>query len=474
MPKGLARARHSADRPPELTGRGGPEPSFRRTRAQCRINEPVVSRRQPAIFAHDPFESIPKLNIASATTNRSVHVTTFSVLFAISTCHLLNDMMQSLLAAIYPQLKISLQLNFVQVGLITATYQFTASMLQPLVGLYADRKPLPFSLPAGMVSTLIGLLLLSVAHSYSLLLTASAMVGLGSATFHPESARVARMASGGRYGLAQSLFQVGGNLGQALGPVGAAAIVLSYGQSSIAWFALMALLSITILTYVGLWYKHHGLARMKAGAKLVSPHGLSRAQVAGAILILLSLIFSKQIYFSGIQTFYTFYLIHHFGVSLRTAQLYLSLFLIPVAVGTLAGGLIGDRIGRKYVIWFSVLGALPFSLLLPYTNLLWTGVLSVFIGLTLSSAFPAIVVFAQELVPGKVGTISGLFFGFAFGLSGLGAAAFGWIADHTSVEFVYHLTSFLPALGLLAAWLPDLSHVRHTIVVTEPEEQLTV
>ena len=412
--------------------------------------------------AHDEPRTDSNLTAISSTSQRSIHVTTFSVLFAISFCHLLNDMMQSLLAAIYPQLKTDLELSFVQVGLITATYQFTASMLQPLVGLYADRRPLPFSLPAGMISTLIGLLLLSVSHTYPLLLTASAMVGLGSATFHPESARVARMASGGRYGLAQSLFQVGGNLGQALGPVGAAAIVLSFGQKSIAWFALMALLAITILSYVGMWYKNHGLARMKAGAKLISPHGLSRRQVLGAISILLALIFSKQIYFSGIQTYYTFYLIHHFGVSLRTAQLYLSLFLIPVAVGTLAGGVIGDRIGRKYVIWFSILAALPFSLMLPYMNLFWTGVLSVFIGLTLSSSFPAIVVFAQELVPGKVGTISGLFFGFAFGLSGLGAAAFGLIADHTSVEFVYRLTSFLPALGLLAAWLPDLSRVRHS------------
>ena len=408
------------------------------------------------------------MTTVSTHAERSVHVTTFSVLFAISTCHLLNDMMQSLLAAIYPQLKITLQLNFIQVGLITATYQFTASMLQPLVGLVADRRPLPFSLPGGMVSTLIGLLLLSVSHTYPMLLTASALVGLGSATFHPESARVARMASGGRYGLAQSLFQVGGNFGQALGPIGAAAIVLSYGQKSIAWFALMALLSITILSWVGIWYKHHGVARMRAGAKLVSPHGLSRPQVVLSIVILLALIFSKQIYFSGIQTYYTFYLIHHFGVPLRTAQLYLSLFLIPVAVGTLAGGLIGDRIGRKYVIWFSVLGALPFSLLLPHVNLFWTGVLSVFIGLTLSSSFPAIVVFAQELVPGKVGTISGLFFGFAFGLSGVGAAAFGWIADRTSVEFVYELTSFLPALGLLAAWLPDLSRVRDPELVPAP------
>ena len=382
------------------------------------------------------------------------------MLFAISFCHLLNDMMQSLLAAIYPQLKATLELNFAQVGLITATYQLTASMLQPLVGLYADRRPLPFSLPTGMTFTLIGLLALSVSHTYALLLSASALVGLGSAIFHPESARVARMASGGRYGLAQSLFQVGGNFGQALGPLAAAAIVLSFGQRSIAWFALAALLCIGILSYVGTWYKHQGIARIKASAKLPRTHDLSRLQITGSILVLLALIFSKQIYFSGIGTYYTFYLIHHFGVSLRTAQLYLFLFLVPVAVGTLAGGLIGDRVGRKYVIWFSVLGALPFSLLLPYVNLFWTGILSVFIGLTLSSAFPAIVVYAQELVPGKIGTISGLFFGFAFGLSGFGAAAFGWIADRTSVEFVYTLTSYLPALGLLAALLPNLGGAR--------------
>jgi FSR family fosmidomycin resistance protein-like MFS transporter len=308
-----------------------------------------------------------------------------------------------------------------------------------------------------MVSTLFGLLVLSVSNTYAMLLGASLLVGLGSAIFHPESSRVARMASGGRYGLAQSMFQVGGNFGQALGPLGAAAVVLNFGQASIAWFALMALVSVIILYNVGVWYKHHGIARIKASAKLHRPHALSRTQVTGAILVLLSLIFSKQIYFSGIASYYTFYLIHHFGVSLRTAQLYLFLFLAPVAVGTLLGGLVGDRIGRKYVIWFSVLGALPFSLALPYMNLFWTGVVSVFIGFTLSSSFPAIVVYAQELVPGKVGTISGLFFGFAFGLSGLGAAALGWIADRTSIEFVYAICSYLPILGLLAALLPDLN-----------------
>ena len=400
-----------------------------------------------------------KLNPSRSTAlaNSSIHVTAFTILFAISFCHLLNDMMQSLLAALYPSLKARLELNFAQVGLITATYQFTASLLQPVVGLYSDKRPIPFSLPVAMVFTLMGLLVLSTSNTYAMLLIASLLVGLGSAIFHPESARVARMASGGRFGLAQSLFQVGGNFGQALGPLMAAAVVLNFGQGSIAWFALMALTSVIILYNVGVWYKHHGIARIKASAKLHRPPNLSRAQITGAILVLLALIFSKQIYFSAIASYYTFYLIHHFGVSLRAAQLYLFLFLAPVAVGTLLGGVIGDRFGRKYVIWFSVLGALPFSLLLPYVDLFWTGVLSVFIGLTLSSAFPAIVVYAQELVPGKIGTISGLFFGFAFGLSGLGAAALGWIADRTSIEFVYVLCSYLPALGLLAALLPDLN-----------------
>jgi FSR family fosmidomycin resistance protein-like MFS transporter len=394
---------------------------------------------------------------STAVADSTLHVTTFTILFAISLSHLLNDMMQSLLAALYPSLKARLELNFAQVGLITATYQFTASLLQPLVGLYSDKRPIPFSLPVAMVSTLFGLLVLSVSKTYAMLLGASLLVGLGSAIFHPESSRVARMASGGRFGLAQSMFQVGGNFGQALGPLAAAAVVLNFGQASIAWFALMALASVIILYNVGVWYKHHGIARIKASAKLHRAPDLSRGQVTSAILVLLALIFSKQIYFSAIASYYTFYLIHHFGVSLKTAQLFLFLFLAPVAVGTLLGGIIGDRIGRKYVIWFSVLGALPFSLALPYMNLFWTGFISVFIGFTLSSAFPAIVVYAQELVPGKIGTISGLFFGFAFGLSGLGAAALGWIADRTSIEFVYAICSYLPILGLLAALLPDLN-----------------
>jgi FSR family fosmidomycin resistance protein-like MFS transporter len=307
-----------------------------------------------------------------------------------------------------------------------------------------------------MSFTLVGLVVLSQVHTYALLIFAAALVGLGSAIFHPESSRVARMASGGRFGLAQSLFQVGGNLGQALGPLMAAAIVVTYGQSSIAWFALMALLSIIVLFNVGRWYKAHGADRIKAAARLSRAPELSRAGLIGAIAVLMALIFSKQIYFAAIASYYTFYLIDRFGLPLQAAQLYLFLFLAPVAIGTLAGGLLGDRFGRKHVIWFSVLGALPFTLALPFVDLFWTGVLSIFIGLTLSSSFPAIVVYAQELMPHRVGAISGLFFGFAFGLSGIGAAALGWLADLTSIAFVYLICSVLPALGLLAAFLPDL------------------
>ncbi len=391
------------------------------------------------------------------------HVPTFSILFAISLCHLLNDMMQSLLAALYPNLKTSLELNFTQVGIISLTYQVVASLLQPLVGLYSDRHPIPFSLPSAMVFSLVGLLLLSISRTYALLLLAAALVGLGSAFFHPESARVARMASGGHHGLAQSLFQVGGNMGQALGPLGAAAVVAHFGQTSIAWFALMAMLALAILFNVGIWYRDHGIERMKASAKLHHPPDLSSRMVMAAMTILLLLIFSKQIYLANISSYYTFYLIEHFHVSVQAAQLYLFVFLLPVAIGTIAGGILGDRFGRKYVIWFSVLGALPFTLALPFVNLFWTTIFSVVIGLTLSSAFPAILVYAQELMPQKVGMISGLFFGFAFGLSGLGAAGLGWLADRTGIESVYFLCSFLPALGLLAAFLPDISSTRRLL-----------
>lgn len=384
------------------------------------------------------------------------HETTFAVLFAVSFCHLLNDMMQALLPAIYPTLKSAYHLSFTQIGLVTLAFQLTASLLQPAVGFVADRRPMPFSLPGGMVFTLLGLLLLSVAHTYALILVSAAVIGLGSSVFHPESSRVARMASGGRHGLAQSLFQMGGSIGSALGPLTAAVVVLTWGQASVAWYSLVALLAIFVLWNVGVWYKTHGLTRIKSGHHLHRITGLSRSKVTISISILLLLVFSKFFYLAGITSYYTFYLIHRFHTSVQSAQLHLFLFLAAVAVGTFAGGPLGDRFGRKYVIWFSILGALPFTLMLPYANLFWTSVLSVAVGLVLSSAFAAIVVFGQELVPGKVGMISGLFFGFSFGMGGIGAAALGRLADATSITFVYHVCAFLPALGLFAAFLPNL------------------
>ena len=392
----------------------------------------------------------------SVTAPRTAEETTFAILFAVSFCHLLNDMMQALLPAIYPTLKVTYHLNFTQIGLITLAFQLTASLLQPAVGFLADRRPMPFSLPGGMVFTLAGLLLLSIAHSYPMLLMSAATIGLGSSVFHPESSRVARMASGGRHGLAQSLFQMGGSIGSALGPLTAAVIVLAYGQSSIAWYSLVALLAIFILWNVGLWYKTHGLTRIKSGHHLHKATGLSQKQVTVSIAILLLLVFSKFFYLAGITSYYTFYLINQFHLSVKNAQLHLFVFSAAIAAGTFAGGPLGDRFGRKYVIWFSILGALPFTLMLPYANLFWTGVLSVVVGLIISSAFSAIVVFGQELVPGKVGMISGLFFGFSFGMGGLGAAALGRLADMTSIGFVYQVCAFLPALGLLAACLPNI------------------
>lgn len=378
-----------------------------------------------------------------------------SVILAISFCHMLNDMMQSLLPAIYPDLKSKLGLSFGQVGLVTLTYQITASLLQPLVGLYADKRPTPMALPGGTLFSMAGLTVLSMAHAFPVLLLGACLLGVGSSVFHPESSRVARMAAGGRHGLAQSLFQVGGNLGQALGPLAAALIVVRWGQSSLAAFAMMALLSGAVLWRVGLWYKHHGLARLVAGARSLARTKLPEGHALRGILILLALIFSKYVYLASITSYFTFYLIHHFHLSVQASQLHLFVFLAAVAVGTLAGGPLGDRFGRKYVIWFSILGALPFTLMLPYADLFWTGPLTVAIGLILASAFPAIVVFAQELVPGKVGMISGLFYGFSFGMGGLGAAALGWLADTTSIETVYHICAVLPAIGLAAAFLPN-------------------
>jgi FSR family fosmidomycin resistance protein-like MFS transporter len=382
--------------------------------------------------------------------------TVFTILAAISFCHLLNDTMQSLIPAIYPILKHSFRLDFGQIGLLTLTYQLTASLLQPLVGLHTDRRPHPYSLPIGMSFTLTGLVLLAIAPNFGVLLAAASLVGMGSSVFHPESSRVARMASGGRPGLAQSVFQVGGNGGTAIGPILAAFIVLPRGQRSLAWFSLVALIGIVVLVYVGNWYRDHYRSTRRAAAKHAESALLPRKTVVLTIGVLIALMFSKYFYLASISSYYTFYLIGKFHMSIRDSQLYLFVFLGAVAAGTVIGGPIGDRIGRKLVIWCSILGVLPFTLLLPYANLFWTIVLTIVIGLILASAFPAILVYAQELVPGKVGMISGVFFGFAFGLGGIGAAVLGEIADHTSVSFVYQLCSYLPAIGLLAGFLPNL------------------
>ena len=382
--------------------------------------------------------------------------TAYTVLFAISICHLLNDTMQALLPALYPVLKSSFGLDFGQIGLITLTFQLTASLLQPLVGLYTDHRPQPYSLVAGMGCSMIGLFVLSVASSYPVLLLSAGLVGLGSAVFHPESSRVARMASGGRHGFAQSLFQVGGNAGSALGPLLAAFVVVPRGQGSVAWFSAVALAGMVILTRVGRWYTRHRAAGSARAASAGATHGLPRGQVVAALTILLILVFSKNVYLASISSYYTFYLIERFGVSVQSAQIHLFVFLGAVAAGTIIGGPVGDRLGRKWVIWASILGVLPFTLALPYVNLFWTGVLSVVIGVILASAFSAILVFAQELVPGRIGLVSGLFFGFAFGTAGIGAALLGDLADRTGIEFIYRLCSYLPALGLLTALLPAI------------------
>jgi FSR family fosmidomycin resistance protein-like MFS transporter len=385
------------------------------------------------------------------------HKTAFNILGAISVCHLLNDMLSSLLPSIYPLLKDSFHLDFAQVGLITLTYQTTASLLQPLVGFYTDRRPMPYSLPVGMGLTLIGLLFLSTAGHFITLLMAAALVGTGSSVFHPESSRVARMASGGQHGLAQSLFQVGGNAGLSLGPLMAAFIVLPRGQSSIAWFSVAALAGIVLLSKVSGWaMKNRVTVKKSSAAPQETAHHLSTRRIVLSIAVLMALLFSKFVYLASLTSYYTFYLMNKFQLSVRSAQIHLFVFLGAVALGTIVGGPVGDRIGRKRVIWCSILGILPFTLALPYANLLWTEILSVLIGLILASAFSVIVVYAQELVPGRVGMISGLCFGFAFGMAGLGAAILGELADITTINFVYTVCSFLPAVGLLAAFLPNL------------------
>lgn len=385
--------------------------------------------------------------------------TVLAVLFAISFSHLLNDTIQSLIPAIYPLLKTSFGLSFVQVGLITLAFQLTASILQPFVGLYTDRHPKPYSLACGMALTLGGLVLLSQATHYAMVLAAAGLVGMGSSVFHPESSRVAHLASGGRHGFAQSIFQVGGNAGSSLGPLLAALIVVRQGQGSVLWFALVALLGIAVLSWVGRWYQNH-LADIRARPEsLTRVSGPLSRRVRFALVILGILIFSKYFYLASLTNYYTFYLIHKFHLSVQSAQLHLFLFLFAVALGTILGGPIGDRYGRKLVIWFSILGVAPFTIALPYANLLWTGILTVIIGIILASAFSAILVYAQELVPGKVGLIAGLFFGLAFGMAGIGSAVLGELADRTSIRFVFEICSFLPLLGLLTAFLPNLEPV---------------
>jgi len=399
-----------------------------------------------------------------------VQGTAYAVLFAISVCHLLNDTMQALLPALYPVLKSAFNLDFGQIGLITLTFQLTASLLQPAVGFYTDRRPQPYSLVAGMGLSLAGLLVLSIAPTYPLLLLSAALVGMGSAVFHPESSRVARMASGGRHGLAQSLFQVGGNTGSALGPLLAAFVVVPRGQRSVAWFSAAALAGMIILSRVGAWYNTHRRSAARTRSA-IRPHDLPRGKVVGALTILLILVFSKNVYLASISSYYTFFLIERFGLSVQSAQLHLFVFLGAVAAGTIIGGPVGDRLGRKWVIWASILGVLPFTLALPYVNLFWTGVLSVAIGVILASAFSAILVFAQELVPGRVGMVSGLFFGFAFGTAGIGAALLGDLADRGGIEVVYRLCSYLPALGLLTAFLPDIESGARRLEPARPEPE---
>ncbi|EGO4380726.1 MFS transporter [Escherichia coli] len=435
--------------------------------------------------------------VAGAAASTTKARTSFGILGAISLSHLLNDMIQSLILAIYPLLQSEFSLTFMQIGMITLTFQLASSLLQPVVGYWTDKYPMPWSLPIGMCFTLSGLVLLALAGSFGAVLLAAALVGTGSSVFHPESSRVARMASGGRHGLAQSIFQVGGNFGSSLGPLLAAVIIAPYGKGNVAWFVLAALLAIVVLAQISRWYSaQHRMNKGKPKATIINPlprnklaallaivvlaqisrwysaqhrmnkgkpkatiiNPLPRNKVVLAVSILLILIFSKYFYMASISSYYTFYLMQKFGLSIQNAQLHLFAFLFAVAAGTVIGGPVGDKIGRKYVIWGSILGVAPFTLILPYASLHWTGVLTVIIGFILASAFSAILVYAQELLPGRIGMVSGLFFGFAFGMGGLGAAVLGLIADHTSIELVYKICAFLPLLGMLTIFLPDNRH----------------
>ena len=395
---------------------------------------------------------------AAATATPQISPLVMRVLGACALAHLINDLIQAVLPSIYPMLKANYGLSFTQVGLITLTFQLTASLLQPWIGYHTDRHPKPWLLPAGMVSTLIGILMLAFVGTFPAILFAAALVGVGSSTFHPETSRVARLASGGRYGLAQSTFQVGGNTGSAFGPLLAAAIIIPYGQSHIAWFGLFAVFAILVLYGLSRWYRHHlNLFKLKQGSQ--ATHGLSKRRVTFALVVLALLVFSKYFYMTSLTSYFTFYLIEKFHLSVASSQMYLFLFLGAVAVGTFVGGPIGDKIGRKKVIWFSILGAAPFTLALPYVDLFWTAILSVVIGLIIASAFSAIVVYAQELVPGNVGMIAGVFFGLMFGFSGIGAALLGLVADSHGIEYVYNLCSFLPLVGILTILLPSTKGV---------------
>jgi FSR family fosmidomycin resistance protein-like MFS transporter len=383
--------------------------------------------------------------------------TVYSILFTISLSHLLNDMLQSVIPSIYPLIKTNYHLSFSDIGLVTLTYQLSASLLQPFVGMYTDKKPKPYSLSIGMGFTLMGLVCLALASGFYWILLSVGLIGIGSSIFHPESSRVAHMASGGKRGLAQSIFQLGGNAGSALGPLLAALIVVPFGQGSVMWFSLVALLAIVILFYIGNWYKGVSTSKTKAVKALAEKHhNLSPRRVSISLGILIVLIFSKYFYLASITSYYTFFLIDKFHLSVQASQIQLFIFLGAVAAGTMAGGPLGDRFGRKYIIWISILGVAPFTMLLPYANLFWTTILSVFIGLIISSAFSAILVYAQELMPGKVGMIAGLFFGFAFGMGGLGSAILGKLADTTSINYVFHVCAFLPLIGILTAFLPNI------------------
>jgi len=404
------------------------------------------------------MEAVPQIPIQQPAFDSTKLI--LPVVGAVSFVHLLNDLIQAVLPAIYPMLKADYNLSFTQVGLITLVFQLTASLLQPGIGFYTDKHPKPYLLPAGMVFTLVGLIMLSFVKSFEWILIASAFIGLGSSAFHPEASRVARTASGGRFGFAQAFFQVGGNSGSALGPLLAAAIVIPRGQPAIAWFTIFAVIGIIVLFKVSRWtIRTH--AAIKASAKHPRTPDLSRNQIVSALFILSILVFSKYVYMTSLSSYYTFYLIEKFDQPVAGAQLFLFLFLAAVAVGTFAGGPIGDRIGRKLLLWISILGVAPFTLLLPYCNLFWTGVISVLIGLVLSSAFSAIIVFAQELIPGKVGLISGIFYGLMFGFSGISAAALGALADSTDIIFVFKCCSFLPLLGIVTVFLPKVEYNKH-------------